>query len=210
MVEEIRLVPYRSVRIRLIVAGVLVVFVTISLPEWYVLVVFAAGMALLAGTFPRAWIRDGTLEREFLLAFFRIHRKAWRLDDVEQIEIGSEEPLGCVFAPVLVVVRLVDRFFPWAGGEYKIWLRSFSGRRVSVWQGFGETHFRANLQAVEDATGLTPVRGSDNEVVTIRQLVEILEELPGGRWVGERVRKIPLPKQVAARMRRRNIPPGDK
>jgi hypothetical protein len=209
MVEEIRLVPYRSVRIRLIVLAVLVAFVLISLPEWRVLLTFVVGMTLLLGTFPRAWIRDGHFEREFRLAFFRVHRKAWRLDDVEQIEIGSEEPLGCVFAPVLVVVRLVDRVFPWVGGEYKIWLQTFGDRRASAWQGFGDTHFRANLEALETATGRTAVRGTDNDVVTTTQLLEMLEELPGGRWLGERVRKIPLPKRLAARMRRRDIPPRD-
>jgi hypothetical protein len=207
--EEIRLVPYRSIPVRLTVFALLVALVLIGLPPWLDVVFFAVGMAMLVGTFPRSWIRDGRFEREFRLAFFRIHHKRWRLDEVEQIEVGSEEPLGCVFAPVLVVVRLVDRFFPWVGGEYKIWLRTFSGHRASAWQGFGQAQFRENLQALETATGRTAVRGSDSEAVTVGQLLEILEELPGGRWLGERVRKIPLPKQLAERMRRRGRPPRE-
>jgi hypothetical protein len=153
-------------------------------------------MSLLVGTFPRGWIRDGQFEREFRLAFFRIHHKRWRLDEVEHLETGLEEQLGWSwmlllgFAPVFFG-KIFDRLLPWLGGDYKIWLRTFDDRRALAWQGNGEAQFRANLEALETATGLTAVRGSDFDVVTPAQLLQMLEELPGGRFL----KKIPLPKR---------------
>jgi len=206
--EEIRLVPFRSIRVRMIVCGLLVALVLIGLPEWHSVIFFAISVALMLGTFPRAWIRGGRFEREFRLGFLRIHFKQWPLDEVEHLETGTEEKLGrlgtlWLLLETFFLSLLFDRLFPWLGGDYKIWLRTFGDRRALAWQGYNEAQFRANLQALETATGLTAVRGSDFDVVTPAQLLETLEELPGGRLL----KKIRLPERLLRRFRGRGDPP---
>ena len=194
--EDIRLVPYRSVRVRWGVFVLLMAFALIGLPLWYEMVFFAVTMALLVGTFPRAWIRDGHFEREFWLSFVRVHFKRWRLDQIEHVETGLEEQLGWQFALLLgfkavIFGKILDRLLPWLGGDYKIWLRTFTDRRVLAWQGHSETHFRENLDLLEAMVGVAVVRGSDFDVLTPAQLAEMLTELPGGKLL----KKIRLPKR---------------
>ena len=56
----------------------------------------------------------------------------------------------------VLMIWLLDWLIPWAGGDYKLWLRSKSGRLLA-WQGNGEANFRHNLAVLEDATGLPVV-----------------------------------------------------
>jgi hypothetical protein len=71
---------------------------------------------------------------------------------------------GCAIAALagiqtLLMVWLLDWLIPWAGGEYKLWLRMLAGHRVLAWQGNGESNFRQNLNILEDISGLPVVRG---------------------------------------------------
>ncbi len=85
----------------------------------------------------------------------------WIETDVEQ-RMGAAS--GCALAFVfglqnLLMVWLLDWLIPWAGGDYKLWLRTLSGRRVLAWQGNGDSNFRQNMDILEEASGLPIKRG---------------------------------------------------
>lgn len=166
------LVPYRRVRVRLVVLAALVVFILLGNPAWHTALVFAVSMALLLGTFPRTRFNETMLEREFLAMFIPVHAKQWQFDQFECILTGLEERsmfmdilfggsfggcLGALFMPVFE--RIFDSLMPWLGGDYKIWLQTHAGDRVLVWQGNGEHRFRTNLELLEKNTGLPVQRG---------------------------------------------------
>jgi hypothetical protein len=185
---ETRLVPYRSVKVRWAVFGALFAFSMIGPSPWLHRLFFAVTMAALVGTFPRAWVGGGMFQREFLLAFVRVHFKQWDLGEVEQLETGLEEKLGWLYGcllgfPTVIFGKILDWFLPWLGGDFKIWLRTFRGDRILAWQGRSEKQFRQNLDFLEETLDRPAARGSDYDVMTPAQLADLFEELPGGSLV---------------------------
>ena len=59
----------------------------------------------------------------------------------------------------VLAIWLLDWLIPWAGGDYKLWLRTKSDQRVLAWQGNGEANFRRNLEILEEVSGLPVTRG---------------------------------------------------
>ncbi|OHB69160.1 MAG: hypothetical protein A2V70_21185 [Planctomycetes bacterium RBG_13_63_9] len=156
--EPLALVPDRRVKPRLIVLACLVALALIATVGWPQKVFFCTSMVFLLGTFPRYCINGQRFEREFVFMFVRVQNKSWRLASFEAIETDLEFQLPAWTIIFLFLnwflVRLLDYLVPWAGGKYRILLRDGEGERILAWQGNGEGSFRANLQALEDTTGL--------------------------------------------------------
>ena len=116
-------------------------------------------MALLLGTFPKRRVTQRQLEREMIVMFKRAGVKRWPFRRFEAIETDIESRLpiwSAIFLGPLnwIMVRLLDYVVPWFGGTYKIWLRDWDRERTIAWQGNSEADFRANLEVLEEATGL--------------------------------------------------------
>lgn len=122
---------------------------------------FCLSMGLLTGSFPQAYLLDGALHKELYVLFFRVNKKRWKLARFIQIEIDSEERPFDSMANVFKLGELLNQIWawfdacvPWLGGDYKIYLRSSSGKRVLAWQGSNDEQYQANLDLLRTATGL--------------------------------------------------------
>jgi hypothetical protein len=125
-------------------------------------------MAGLFSTFPRCRIGPKQFEKEWFVFFLPVRVTRINLADAIQIETDVEQRMGLsggcllsLFVGVqnVLMVWLLDWLIPWAGGDYKIWLRTKSGGRVLAWQGNGDDNFRRNLETIEDVSGLPVTRG---------------------------------------------------
>jgi hypothetical protein len=130
--------------------------------SWPMKLLFIASMAFLLGTFREAWIGEGRFMRRMSFAFVPGRVRSWPLERFVEIEakwtggVGIEWSLlmgACNWMPW----RTFDWLLPWLGGEYELRLRG-AKLRVLVWQGNSDANFKANLQALEAATGLTVIR----------------------------------------------------
>jgi hypothetical protein len=135
-----------------------------------------------------AWWRGDKFQREFLLLFFPIHFRECRLSQIESIETGLEEQLGVAYGILLgvktfIVGKIVDRLLPWLAGDFKIWVRLNSGRRVLAWQGNNQRDFHHNLEVLEASTLLRAVRGPDTDVYTTAEVSELLQEVTVVQWL---------------------------
>jgi hypothetical protein len=102
------------------------------------------------------------------VAFVRVRPSRTPLAGLSQIETDVEQRMGAAGGCALtllvglenvLMVWLLDWLIPWAGGDYKLWLRTLSGGRVLAWQGNGESNFRQNLEILEEVSGLPVTRG---------------------------------------------------
>jgi hypothetical protein len=122
---------------------------------------FCLSMGLLTGSFPQAYLLEGALCKELYVLFFRVNKKRWKLSRFIQIEIGLEDRPFDNMANVLKLGELLNQIWawfdacvPWLGGDYKIYLRSSSGKRVLAWHGSNDAQYQANLELLRTATGL--------------------------------------------------------
>jgi hypothetical protein len=133
--------------------------------------IFAATMAAMLGSYPIARIKQGRFERVTFVAFVPVLVKRWSLDRFVSIETATRDPHALdtyMYSPLSSqwdFWLLMDFVFPWMSGEYKLWLRAASGRRVQVWEGKGEQKFRHNLDLLQKRSGLPIDRGSDQDWV---------------------------------------------
>jgi len=150
--------PNRRVVPRLIVIGCLIVFALVGAAGWLPTVFFCASVALLLSSFPRYRINRQELQREFVLLFFPVHIKRWSLRQFEAIETDLEFHLPfwtvIFFGWNWLIVRFLDFIVPWIGGSYIIWLRTWKRSRILAWQGNGEADFKANIETLQQMTGL--------------------------------------------------------
>lgn len=159
--DRLYLAPVRSFRRRAIIWAALCVFALIGSADWRPKFAFCLSMGLLLGSFPQASLGGGAFYREFFVLFMRAQKKKWKLERFVQIEIGSEERPFDSWANVFKSGEIMNRIWgmfdacvPWLGGEYKLYLRSTSGKRVLAWQGSNDEQFQANLAALQRATSL--------------------------------------------------------
>jgi hypothetical protein len=162
--ETVVLKPVRSWWLRFIIVLAIAGIVSFGPIAWPKKAMFCAGMAFLFGTFPWTRINRARLERVSFVMFMPILVKRWSLDRFTHIETGLEdrsdlETYGWLFRGGWLTWRLLDFLLPWMGGDYKLWLRASSGKRVLAWQGNGESIFRENLELLEHRTGLPVERG---------------------------------------------------
>ena len=158
MAEKVSLVPRQSRRIRIIVVAVLTALAIATDRCLATFVGVPLVAAALLGTYPEIFVDGKELERRFRVLFFEMRVTHISLEPCTQIEIDIEPPLGVGWAAVLGIYWLwclvLDRVVPWLGGDYRIWVRTYRGQRIQVWQGNGEANFRANLKILQKETGL--------------------------------------------------------
>ena len=154
-------VPVRNLRRRAIICVALCIFALIGTSGPGPKVAFCLSMALLLGSFPQAYLRSGVFHWELFVLFFRVRKKRWKLERFVQIETGREDQPFDSMANVFKLGELLNRLWglidacvPWLGGDYKIWLRAASGKRVLAWQGGRDEQFQANLDLLRRTTGL--------------------------------------------------------
>jgi hypothetical protein len=159
--DRLYLAPIRNFRRRSIIWVALCAFALIGSADVWPKLVFCLSMGLLLGSFPQASLGGGAFHREFFIMFLRAQKKKWKLERFVQIEIGSEERPFDSAAQIFKSGELMNRIWglfdacvPWLGGDYKLYLRSASGKRVLAWQGGNDEQFQANLEALRRATGL--------------------------------------------------------
>jgi hypothetical protein len=162
------LVPQPKVRLRATIVAVLVVLGLIGPSGLVAKLIFCLAMTALFGTFPRCRISRKSYEKEWFIGFVPVGVSHTLLADAKQIETDLEQRMGLTGGCLLslfvgvqnvLMVWLLDWLIPWAGGDYKLWLRTRAGDRVLAWQGNGEQNFRQNLEIMEDITGLSVTRG---------------------------------------------------
>ena len=161
--ERMSLVPRRRLGPRLAVLAALILFILLGSPSALNLLGFALAAALVLGTFPRAYVSQAEFETELLVMFIPVRATRHCLKDFEAIETDVEQRVsawaGFLFGfGNLLWVWALDHVFPWAGGNFKIWLRTLSGSRILGWQGDGESRFKENLNILERQTGLPVTR----------------------------------------------------
>ncbi len=162
------LVPQPKIWLRIVILALLLFMALISTTSWPAKLFFCLSVAAIFGTFPRPRINSKFFEKEWFVVFVPVSVRRTPLADVVQIETDLEQRFGmaggCFLSLIfgvwnVLMVWLLDWLIPWAGGDYKLWLRTASGRRVLAWQGNGEANFRHNLDVLEDVSGLPVTRG---------------------------------------------------
>lgn len=153
--------PVRNWRRRAIICLALCVFALIGTSGPQPKLAFCLSMALLTGSFPQAHLENGAFHWELYVLFLRVRNKRWKLERFVQIETGLEDRPFDSMANIVKLGELlnqiwglIDSCVPWLGGDYKIWLRAASGKRVLVWQGGRDEQFQANLDLLRRTTGL--------------------------------------------------------
>jgi hypothetical protein len=157
--EKVPLVPQQRVLPRLIVVAVLTVLAILTdrnLTTFVGVPLVAAG---LLGTYPEIFVQGKELERRLRVLFVEVRVTRLSLDECTQIETDVEPSLGIGWAVFLgfwnwVWCHVLDRLVPWLGGDYRLWVRTYRGERIHVWQGNGETNFRANIEILTKESGL--------------------------------------------------------
>ena len=153
--------PVRSLKRRAIVVAGLCLLALIGTTGWRMKAAFCVSMALWIGSFRQARVLEGHFCRELYVMFVRVQAKKWKLERFVGIETSLEESpfdnlaqisrIGELFNKAW---RFIDSCVPWFGGEYKLWLRAASGKRVLVWQGSRDEDFQDNLRLLVRVTRL--------------------------------------------------------
>ena len=164
--DRLSLEPVRNSRRRAIIWGALCAFALIGTAEILPKFAFCLSMGLILGSFPQAHLENGAFHRDLYVLFLRVRKQRWKLERFVQIETGLEDRPFDSFANVFKSGELMNRIWglfdacaPWLGGDYKIWLRAASGKRVLAWQGSNDDQFQANLDVLRRTTGLQVERG---------------------------------------------------
>ena len=157
--------PVRRWWLRLAVVAGLAAFAALGpTAAWYKKALFSVAMAAWIGTFPVARICGDRFERALFVCFVPLRTKRWPLDRFTQIETDTAELPGVETAVFVgtqwwLIWALCELMFPVLGGQYKLWLRAASGKRVLAWHGASEHCFRANMETLQRRTGLPLGRG---------------------------------------------------
>ena len=168
MAPSTPLVPHPKIWLRALIVLLFAALASIGTTPWQSKVGFCFIVAGFLGTFPRPRISAKCYEREWFALFVPLGRSRTRLTDLTQIETDLEKGIGmtggCLVTLVfgiqtLVMVWFLDWLFPWAGGSYKLWLRTKSDQRILAWQGNGESNFQQNLEILQDTLRLPVTRG---------------------------------------------------
>ena len=162
------LLPQPKIWLRVLILVLLLSMTLIGTAPWAVKLIAALTMVAVLGTFPRPRINSEFFEKEWFVVFVPVSVRRTPMADVVQIETDLEYRIGLAGGFVLslfiglwnmLMIWLLDWLIPWAGGDYKLWLRTASGDRVLAWQGNGETNFRQNLEILEDVSDKPVTRG---------------------------------------------------
>lgn len=153
--------PVRSLKIRAIVVAALCLLALVGTTGWGMKAVCCLSMALWLGSFRQARVLDGHFCRELYVMFARVQAKKWKFERFVRIETSLEDSPFTSLARLSRSGELLDRLWrlfdscvPWFGGDYKLWLRAATGKRVLAWQGSRDEDFQDNLRLMASATHL--------------------------------------------------------
>jgi hypothetical protein len=159
------LVPDPRIWLRATAVGLLALLAWIGTTPWETKAFFCIGMLACFGSFPRFRFCSEFFERTWFVCFVPVHSRRTLFEKATQIETDVDEHMDAVtsifwFGVVdSVYLWLIDRLFPWFGGDFKLWLRMGNNERVLLWQGNGERNFRQNVSVLQKVTGLPVSRG---------------------------------------------------
>lgn len=155
------LVPSTNVRIRLVFLGLLLAPIPFIPGVSWLIRVLACGLPLIfTGTYRVSRIIETTFQTRFYFAFIPFPLKKCKLATVGYIETtyGSSRPgiwTFILFGPLQFIMGWIfDYLIPSLGGPYEIWLITAKGREIIAWQGHNQQYFDANLELLQNQTGV--------------------------------------------------------
>ena len=124
-------------------------------------VVFLPVVVLVCGTYRRFRIGPGTIKQRWTVGFFDLPPKTFKLKRYSRIEVKytqqtSQAELATFGIFALAYGWLLNKFFPWLGGTYQIWLTR-GEQQVLAWQGNSQTDYEQNLETLKSASGMDVV-----------------------------------------------------
>jgi hypothetical protein len=157
----LRPLPYLGARLGAFAAITALAF--IGSTPWSAKLGFCGFLAFLLGSFRIARLCDGFFERQLVIMFVPLRRKKFQFDRCTEIEVYAEGGIGEAWAVVpgvqiWLMWSIFDWLVPWLGGNYRVRLRRVKGGPALVWQGNSEANFQANLEMLQNNTGLPVVR----------------------------------------------------
>jgi hypothetical protein len=155
--------PLPRLGVRLAVFAALAAFACIGSSPWSAKLGFCSFMAFLLGSYRVARLRDGFFERQMVIIFVPLRCKQFPLERCTNIEIWWEGAVGEAWSvvpgsQVWLVWAVFDWLVPWLGGSYRLRLRRAKGGPALVWRGSSEANYQANLESLQNCTGLPVVR----------------------------------------------------
>lgn len=154
------LTPRANPKTRVIVLVVLLLplfFASRMSPLWMLL--SSLMPLMLTGTYRIARIKGEWFESQLHLGFIPLRKERCKLPGVVYIHTryGGYEPgwgTFMLFGPIQWLFGYVfDYLVPALGGPYEIRLETAKGREVFAWQGYGQQHYEANLELLQNQTG---------------------------------------------------------
>lgn len=157
MTQDLQPVPSRLTRLIVLVA--LWMLAVIGNTAWPAKLGFIATTALVFGTYRRFGVSPKSLRQQWTVAFVDLPQRQWKLKRFTRLEVTYAGSTGILefllFGPMAFVYGwVVDRFFPWIGGTYQIWLNDESDRRVLAWQGNSQALYEENVEILKANSGL--------------------------------------------------------
>ena len=157
MNQELEPIPRRGLRIALLVTLWAVGFMG-SNPV-VAKIGFAVGTLLILGTYRRFRLTPKSLMQRWTVAFVNLPHRSFRLKKYSFLEVKYEPPTGVLELLmfglfVLIYGWIVDRWFPWIGGAYQIWLNNEADQRALAWQGNSQAMYERNLERLQTVSGL--------------------------------------------------------
>lgn len=143
---------------RWIVFGVLILPALIAGSGWILKLLAIAFVAGMVGSAQEWRVVGIELVSQQFIAFIPLKPKRCKLKFVVQIEAQNRPGLGMVdfvlFGPLILVIdRVMQRAWPWFGGELELWVITARDKKMLAWRGNGDAAFQANLATLTSATG---------------------------------------------------------
>jgi hypothetical protein len=157
MNRDLQPIPSRKWRLTVLMA--LWALALVGTTSWPARLGFVVSTAAVFGTWRRFRVSPKSLKQRWTVAFFDLPHQQWKLGRFTRLEVDYERQTGwtefLLFGPMAFVYGFViDRFFPWIGGTYQIWLNDETDRRVLAWQGNSQTLYEQNVDILKEISGL--------------------------------------------------------
>jgi hypothetical protein len=157
MNHDLHPVPNRKRRLTVLIA--LWMLALIGTTSWPAKLGFVLSTAAVFGTYRRFRVSPKSLKQRWTVAFVDLPHQQWKLGRFTCLEVQYEGQTGIMefllFGPLAFLYGwVIDRFFPWIGGTYQIWLNDETDRRVLAWQGNSQSLYEKNIEILKEVSGL--------------------------------------------------------